>query len=50
LYNSTQNVLPSFTQNPTNISVIRAVIATGQRRRYEWVNLVICHLRSWEPG
>ena len=50
LYNSTQNVLASFIQNPTNISVIRAAIATSQRRRYEWVNLVICHLRSWEPG
>ena len=50
LYNSTQNVLASFIQNPTNISVIRAAIATSQRRRYEWVNLEISHLRSWEPG
>ena len=44
LYNSTQNVLASFIQNLTNISVIRAAIATSQRWRYEWVNLVICHL------
>ena len=49
LYNSTQNVLASFIQNPTNISVIRAAIATSQRRRYEWaLNPVISHLRSWE--
>ena len=34
LYNSTQNVLASFIQNPTNISVIRAAIATSQRRSF----------------
>ena len=49
LYNSTQNVLASFIQNSTNISVIRATIATSQRRRYEWaLKPVISHLRSWE--
>jgi len=34
LYNSTQNVLASLVQNPTNTSVIRAAIATSPRWRY----------------
>ena len=41
LYNSTQNVLASFIQNTTNISVIRAAIATSQQWRYEWALRVV---------